>query len=89
MTGLPINPYFSAYKFAWLLENVQGVKSAVEDGTVQFGTIDTYLIWRLTGMRAVCRVSQNEGTCRTIERSAVCIDACALCRHLVHAGLTA
>jgi glycerol kinase len=52
VTGLPINPYFSAYKFAWLLENVQGVKSAVEDDTVQFGTIDTYLIWRLTGRPA-------------------------------------
>jgi glycerol kinase len=49
VTGLPINPYFSAYKFAWLLGNVQAVKSAVEDGTAQFGTIDTYLIWRLTG----------------------------------------
>ena len=53
VTGLPINPYFSAYKFAWLLENVPAVKSAVEDGTARFGTIDTYLIWRLTGVCAV------------------------------------
>lgn len=50
VTGLPINPYFSAYKFVWLLENVPEAKAAVEDGSAMFGTIDTYLIWRLTGV---------------------------------------
>ena len=49
VTGLPINPYFSAYKFRWLLENVPEAAAAVEDGTAMFGTVDTYLIWRLTG----------------------------------------
>lgn len=49
VTGLPINPYFSAYKLAWLLENVPEAETAVQDGTAMFGTVDTYLIWRLTG----------------------------------------
>lgn len=54
VTGLPINPYFSAYKFAWLLENVPEAKAAVEDGSAMFGTVDTYLIWRLTGTSELC-----------------------------------
>lgn len=49
ITGLPINPYFSAYKLKWLLENVPAVASAAEDGSLMFGTVDSYLIWRLTG----------------------------------------
>ena len=53
VTGLPISPYFSAYKFLWLLENVPEVKSAVTDGSAMFGTVDTYLIWRLTGEPAI------------------------------------
>lgn len=61
MTGLPINPYFSAYKFAWLLENVPEAKAAVDDGTALFGTIDTYLIWRLTGGGAAVTASRHNG----------------------------
>ncbi|KAJ1353803.1 hypothetical protein KIN20_010547 [Parelaphostrongylus tenuis] len=48
-TGLPIHPYFSALKLKWLIENVDSVKQALEDGTLLFGTIDTWLIWKLTG----------------------------------------
>eukprot|EP00850_Spirogloea_muscicola_P021634 SM000256S08688 [mRNA] locus=s256:118688:121996:- [translate_table: standard] len=48
-TGLPISTYFSATKLLWLLENVPAVKAAVESGDAMFGTIDTWLVWHLTG----------------------------------------
>ncbi|KAL3511923.1 hypothetical protein ACH5RR_024640 [Cinchona calisaya] len=47
--GLPISTYFSALKLLWLLENVDAVKEAVKTGDALFGTIDTWLIWNLTG----------------------------------------
>ncbi|CAA2987091.1 glycerol kinase [Olea europaea subsp. europaea] len=47
--GLPISTYFSAVKLLWLLENVDAVKEAVKKGDALFGTIDTWLIWNLTG----------------------------------------
>ncbi|CAI0474426.1 unnamed protein product [Linum tenue] len=47
--GLPISTYFSALKILWLLENVDAVKQAVKTGDALFGTIDTWLIWNLTG----------------------------------------
>jgi glycerol kinase len=48
-TGLLLDPYFSATKLAWLLENLDGVRSAAERGDLAFGTIDTWLLWQLTG----------------------------------------
>ncbi|KAI6184042.1 putative glycerol kinase [Aphelenchoides bicaudatus] len=48
-TGLPIHPYFSALKLKWLLKNVPEVQEAKENGTLMFGTVDTWLIWNLTG----------------------------------------
>ncbi len=48
-TGLLIDPYFCATKIAWLLENVPGARAAATAGTLAFGTIDTWLLWRLTG----------------------------------------
>ncbi|SDL70069.1 glycerol kinase [Franzmannia pantelleriensis] len=48
-TGLLIDPYFSATKLAWLLENVEGARARAERGELAFGTVDTFLIWRLTG----------------------------------------
>jgi glycerol kinase len=47
-TGLVIDPYFSATKITWLLENVPGARAAAERGTLAFGTIDSFLVWRLT-----------------------------------------
>ncbi|PIA16680.1 glycerol kinase [Coemansia reversa NRRL 1564] len=47
--GLPITTYFSAVKMRWMLENVPEVKAAREKGTLRFGTIDTWLIYKLTG----------------------------------------
>lgn len=48
-TGLVIDPYFSASKLKWLFDNVDGLKARAESGQVIVGTIDTYLLWRLTG----------------------------------------
>jgi glycerol kinase len=48
-TGLPIATYFSASKLLWLLENVPGLREAAEAGEAVFGTIDTWLIYKLTG----------------------------------------
>ncbi|KAL3693946.1 hypothetical protein R1sor_007597 [Riccia sorocarpa] len=47
--GLPISTYFSATKLLWLRESVPSVRDAVENGDALFGTIDTWLIWNLTG----------------------------------------
>jgi len=48
-TGLLIDPYFSGTKVAWLLDNVAGARTAAEAGELAFGTIDSFLLWRLTG----------------------------------------
>src|SRR5205085_5540791 len=50
-TGLLIDPYFSATKIAWMLENIEGARAAAVDGRLAFGTVDTFLLWRLTGGR--------------------------------------
>ncbi len=47
-TGLLIDPYFSGTKLAWILDNVTGARSAAERGELAFGTIDSFLLWRLT-----------------------------------------
>jgi len=47
-TGLLLDPYFSATKIAWILDNVKGVRKAAEKGDIAFGTIDSFLLWRLT-----------------------------------------
>ncbi|XP_063064624.1 glycerol kinase 3-like isoform X2 [Engraulis encrasicolus] len=49
LTGLPISPYFSAVKLRWLLDNVDAVSAATHKHTALFGTIDSWLIWCLTG----------------------------------------
>ncbi len=50
-TGLKLDPYFSGTKVAWLLDNVDGVRARAEAGKLAFGTIDCFLLWRLTGGR--------------------------------------
>ncbi|HQI66220.1 MAG: glycerol kinase GlpK [Microbacteriaceae bacterium] len=47
--GLPLATYFSATKIAWILENVQGARARAEAGELAFGTMDTWLLWNLTG----------------------------------------
>ena len=48
-TGLIIDAYFSATKIKWLLDNVAGARERAEEGTLAFGTVDSWLVWNLTG----------------------------------------
>jgi glycerol kinase len=50
-TGLLIDPYFSSTKLKWILDNVEGARDMARRGELLFGTVDTYLIWKLTGGR--------------------------------------
>lgn len=47
-TGLLLDPYFSATKIAWILDNVEGAREQAENGKLCFGTVDSYLLWKLT-----------------------------------------
>ncbi|CAI5495379.1 unnamed protein product [Closterium sp. Naga37s-1] len=64
VTGLPLSTYFSALKLTWLLEEVPAVRQAVEEGDALFGTIDTWLIWNLTG--GACHVTDSSNASRTL-----------------------
>ncbi len=63
-TGLLCDPYFSATKLAWLLENIPGAREAAERGALAFGTVDSFLLWRLTGGRVHATDATN--ACRTM-----------------------
>ena len=63
-TGLLINPYFSASKIKWILDHVEGAKEKAKNGELAFGTIDTWLIWKLTrGKVHVTDYSNASRTC--------------------------
>ncbi|CAI7796055.1 unnamed protein product [Closterium sp. NIES-53] len=64
VTGLPLSTYFSALKLTWLLEEVPAVRQAVEEGDALFGTIDTWLIWNLTG--GARHVTDSSNASRTL-----------------------
>ena len=51
LTGLVLDPYFSATKIVWILDNVEGARARAEQGALAFGTVDSFLLWRLTGGR--------------------------------------
>ncbi len=61
-TGLVLDPYFSATKLGWLLDHVKGARRDAEAGRLAFGTIDTFLAWRLTGGAHVTDVSNASRT---------------------------
>ncbi|RVT86750.1 glycerol kinase [Rhodobacteraceae bacterium CCMM004] len=63
-TGLLLDPYFSGTKLKWLLDNVDGAREQAEAGKLLFGTVDTYLIWRLTGGHA--HVTDATNAARTL-----------------------
>jgi glycerol kinase len=63
-TGLPIDAYFSGSKIAWLLDHVPGARARAEAGQLAFGTIDTWLAWKLTGGRA--HVTDTSNAARTM-----------------------
>jgi glycerol kinase len=62
-TGLVLDPYFSATKVRWILDNVPGARGRAERGELAFGTVDSWLIWHLTsGMRHVTDVTNASRT---------------------------
>ena len=63
-TGLLLDPYFSATKLAWILDNVDGLRDRARRGEVLFGTVDCYLIWRMTGGRS--HVTDATNAARTL-----------------------
>ncbi|HEX6123464.1 MAG TPA: glycerol kinase GlpK, partial [Ktedonobacterales bacterium] len=63
-TGLVIDAYFSGSKLAWMLEHVPGLRARAERGEVLFGTVDSFLIWRLSGGRA--HVTDYSNASRTL-----------------------
>ncbi|WP_112323490.1 glycerol kinase GlpK [Oceanibium sediminis] len=79
-TGLLLDPYFSATKLAWILDKVDGARAAAEAGKLAFGTVDSYLIWRLTGGKR--HVTDATNAARTmlynIHEGAWDMDICSL-----------
>jgi glycerol kinase len=63
-TGLVVDPYFSGTKLAWLLENVPGARADAEAGRLAFGTVDSYLLARLTG--GSCHATDRTNASRTM-----------------------
>ncbi len=55
-TGLVVDAYFSGTKVRWILENVDGAREAAEAGHLAFGTVDSWLIWNLTGAKCMRRI---------------------------------
>lgn len=58
-TGLRLDPYFSATKIVWILDNVDGAKELASAGRLAFGTVDCFLLWRLTGGRVHATDASN------------------------------
>jgi glycerol kinase len=63
-SGLVIDAYFSGTKLAWLLDNVDGAREAADEGALAFGTVDSWLVWKLTGGAA--HVTEPSNACRTM-----------------------
>ena len=63
-TGLLLDPYFSGTKLAWLLETVEGARARAETGELAFGTVDSFLIWKLTG--GAVHATDATNACRTM-----------------------
>src|SRR5690606_34762377 len=63
-THLVLDPYVSGTKLAWLLDNVPGARERAERGELAFGTVDSWLIWQLTG--GAVHVTDHTNACRTL-----------------------
>lgn len=59
ITGLLLDPYFSATKIRWILDHVEGARARAEAGELAFGTVDSFLLWRLTGGAEHCTDATN------------------------------
>ena len=59
-TGLKIDAYFSATKIKWILDNVKGARELANEGKLLFGTVETWLIWKLTDSRSFLSYPRHE-----------------------------
>lgn len=73
-TGLLIDAYFSATKLAWMLEHVPGVRARAERGELAFGTVDSWLIWQLTGGRLHVTDASNAARTQLFDIKNLCWD---------------
>ena len=74
-TGLVLDPYFSGSKLTWLLENVAGADDLAARGELAFGTVDTYLLWRLTGGKVHATDATNASRTLLFDIHSGCWDA--------------
>ena len=84
VTGLPMSTYFSAYKYRWLVENVPAVKQAVDEHRCLIGTMDTWIIYNLTGgingapfsclnpLKDISHTRSDKKRCSVHSRNAAC-----------------
>ncbi len=81
-TGLVLDPYFSASKIAWILDNVDGARARAEKGELAFGTVDSWLVWKLTGGRVHATDATNAARTSLfdIQQNVWDDDLCALFR---------
>ncbi len=77
-TGLRLDPYFSATKIAWILDRVPGARDAAKAGHIAFGTVDCFLMWRLTGGRLHATDASNASRTALYDIGKGCWDE-ALC----------
>ncbi len=80
-TGLVVDAYFSATKIKWILENVEGAKEQAEKGELLFGTVETWLIWNLTGGRVHVTDYSNASRTMLFDVDKLCWDE-YLCKKL-------
>lgn len=80
-TGLLIDPYFSGTKFKWMLDQDPSLRSKAERGEILFGTVDSWLIWNLTGRTVHCSDYSNTSRTMLFDIDHLCWDA-DLCRAL-------
>ncbi len=74
-TGLVIDPYFSATKIRWILENVPGAREQADRGELLFGTVETWLIWKLTGGKVHVTDFSNASRTMLFNINTLCWDA--------------
>lgn len=74
-TGLLADPYFSASKIQWLLDNVDGARARAERGELAFGTVDTFLLWKLTGGKSHLTDATNASRTALFNIHSQCWDA--------------
>ena len=79
-TGLLIDPYFSATKIAWILDNVKGARARAKAGELAFGTVDSWLLWNLTGgkVHATDATNASRTMLFDIVKNEWCAELCAL-----------